>query len=351
VSDKSSPAKQPTKEPSNHKKALQKSLQKKCIATARRTMQAEAAAIRSASLRLSDSLPAAVDLILNHAGKVIVTGMGKSGHIGRKIAATLQSTGTPAVFLHPVEAGHGDLGIVQPGDPVLMISKSGSTAELLDLIPPLRGLQAHFIGILGNVKSPLAGEMDVVLDGFVLREADPEGFIPTSSTVVALSLGYALAVALMEARGFTAEHFQKFHPAGQLGLNLRLKVRDVMHSPPEVAWVKSADTLKHVVIEMSARPLGAACVVTDDHHLLGLVTDGDVRRALRNHDDIRTLSAADVMTRRPTTIGPDSLVHDALTLMEDRPKQISVLPVVDPATHICLGLIRVHDVYHGKLAD
>jgi len=321
------------------------------VAAARRAMQCEAEAILAASERLSENLAAAVQLILTHPGKVIVTGMGKSGHIGRKIAATLQSTGTPAVFLHPVEAGHGDLGVCQPGDPVLMISKSGSTVELLDLIPPLRGFDARFIGILGNVKSPLAAEMDVVLDGSVPREADLAGFTPTSSTVVALALGHALAIALMEARGFTAEHFQKFHPAGQLGLNLRLKVRDVMHLPSEVAWVKSDDSLKHVVIEMSARPLGAACVVSEEHCLLGLVTDGDVRRALRNHDDIRTLCASDVMTRHPSTIGPDALVHDALTLMEDRPSQISVLPVVDPQSSLCLGLIRVHDIYHGKLTD
>jgi arabinose-5-phosphate isomerase len=325
------------------------------IATARRAMVSEAEAVIAASERLSENLVHAVTLILGGAGekpgKVVITGMGKSGHIGRKIAATLQSTGTPAVFLHPVEAGHGDLGVCQPGDAVLMISKSGSTAELLDLIAPLRQFHAPLIGILGNTKSPLAAEMDVVLDGSVTREADPEGFTPTSSAMVALSLGHALAVALMQARGFTAEHFQKFHPAGQLGLNLRLKVREAMHALEEVAWVKSGDTLKHVVIEMSARPLGAACVVTDDHRLLGVITDGDVRRALRNHDDIRTLSAADVMCAEPTVVGPDALVHDALTLMEDRPKQISVLPVVDPATQTCLGLIRVHDVYHGKLRD
>jgi arabinose-5-phosphate isomerase len=338
-----------------------KSTQKSAwLDAARRVMQNEAAAVLAASERLSDSLAGAVELILGHSSedhsseathKVIVTGMGKSGHVGRKIAATLQSTGTPAVFLHPVEAAHGDLGVCQRGDPVLMISKSGSTAELLDLIAPLRGFESRFVGILGNLKSPLAREMGVVLDGTVQREADPAGFTPTSSTVVALSLGHALAVALMEARGFTAGHFQRYHPAGQLGLNLRLKVRDVMHSPAEVAWVKSGDTLKHVVIEMSARPLGAASVVSEHHHLLGIVTDGDVRRALRNHDDIRTLRAADVMTVHPATIGPDALVHDALSLMEDRPSQISVLPVVDPHAHVCLGLIRVHDIYHGKLAD
>jgi len=321
------------------------------VAAARRAMQLEAEAVLAASERLSENLALAVELILAHPGKVVVTGMGKSGHIGRKIAATLQSTGTPSVFLHPVEAGHGDLGVCQRGDPVLMISKSGSTGELLDLVPPLRGFDARFIGILGNVKSLLAEEMDIVLDGSVLREADPAGFTPTSSTVVALSLGHALAVALMQSRGFTAEHFQKFHPAGQLGLNLRLKVSDVMHSPAEIAWVRPADTLKHVVIEMSTRPLGAACVISEERHLLGLITDGDVRRALRNHDDIRTLCAGDVMTRHPCTIAPDALVHDALALMEDRPSQISVLPVVDPHTAVCLGLIRLHDIYRGKLVD
>lgn len=317
------------------------------LASARSAMQTEGEAVLAASARLGDSLLDAVELVLSHAGKVLVTGMGKSGHVGRKIAATLQSTGTPAVFLHPTEAGHGDLGVGQTGDTVVMISKSGSTAELLDLVAPLREFDMRFIGILGNVRSPLAREMDVVLDASVQREADPEGYTPTASTVVALSLGHALAVALMQARGFTAEHFRRYHPSGQLGHNLRLRVRDVMHSGGEVAWVKAADSLKHVVIEMSQRPLGAACVVAGDHRLLGLITDGDVRRALRNHDDIRPLRASDVMTASPVHIGPDALVHEALCLMEDRPSQIYVLPVLDPATNVCLGLIRLHDIYQA----
>ena len=321
------------------------------LAAARSAMQTEGEAVLAASARLGDSLLDAVELILGHAGKVVVTGMGKSGHVGRKIAATLQSTGTPAVFLHPTEAGHGDLGVCQPGDIVVMISKSGSTAELLDLIAPLREFDVRFVGVLGNVRSPLAGEMDVVLDASVQREADPEGYTPTASTIVALALGHALAVALMQARGFTAEHFRRFHPSGQLGHNLRLRVRDVMHSGGEVAWTKAADSLKHVVIEMSQRPLGAACVVADDHRLLGLITDGDVRRALRNHDDIRPLSASDVMTASPVHIAPDALVHEALRLMEDRPSQIYVLPVIDPTTNVCLGLIRLHDIYQARAVD
>jgi arabinose-5-phosphate isomerase len=319
------------------------------LAMARRVMASEAEAILAASEKLDESLLAAVDLIVAHPGKVVVTGLGKSGHIGRKIVATLQSTGTPAVFLHPAEAGHGDLGICQPGDPVLMISKSGATAELLALVASLRQFQARLIGILGNVRSPLAAEMDVVLDGSVQREADPEGFTPTSSTMVALALGHALAVALMQARNFTAQDFHRYHPAGQLGHNLKVRVREAMHSGGDVAWVSAGDSLKHVVIEMSVKRLGAACVVTPEHRLLGLVTDGDIRRALRQHDDIRPLCAKDVMTPKPMTIPPDALLHDALLMMEDRPFQISVLPVVQPGSGECLGLIRVHDIYHKDL--
>jgi arabinose-5-phosphate isomerase len=319
------------------------------LTAARAAMETEARAILAASERLESGLLEAVDLILSHPGKVIVSGIGKSGHVGRKIAATLQSTGTPSVFLHPAEAAHGDLGMCQPGDPVVMISKSGVTAELMGLVAPLRERSAPLIGILGNVRSPLAASMDVVLDASVQREADPQGFTPTASAAVALAVGHALAVALMEARGFSAEHFASNHAGGQLGRSLRVRVRDVMHSGDEVAWVSPADSLKQVVIEMSHRPLGAACVVSLDagRGLLGLVTDGDVRRALERHDDIRTLSAGDVMTKSPVTVGPEALVHDALRLMEDRPSQISVLPVVEPGERRCLGLLRLHDLYRG----
>ena len=321
------------------------------LAAARKVMETEAQAILSASARLVDgsdtSLIAAVETILGHSGKLIVTGIGKSGHVARKIAATLQSTGTPAVFLHPTEAAHGDLGVCQPGDSVLMISKSGSTAELLDLVPALREFRPAFVGILGNPSSPLASEMDVVLDASVQREADPEGFTPTASSAVAMAIGHALAIALMQARGFTAEHFSRLHAGGQLGRNLRLRVGDVMHRGEEVAWVAPEDSLKHVVIAMSQRPLGAACVMSPSGTLLGLITDGDVRRALQAHDDIRTLRAADVMTPRPSTLAPEALLHEALAFMEDRPSQISVVPVVD-AEHRCLGLLRLHDIYQGR---
>ena len=310
-------------------------------------MEIEAEAVRAASVRLDQNLIRAVELILGHSGKLVVTGLGKSGHVARKIAATLQSTGTPAVFLHPTEAAHGDLGLCQPGDSVLMISKSGATAELLDLVPPLRELKTIFIGILGNLSAPLAREMDVVLDASIAREADPEGFTPTASSVVTLALGDALAVALMQARGFTAADFSRYHAGGQLGRNLRLRAGDAMHRGDEVAWVKPEDSLKNVVIAMSQKPLGAACVVSNSGMLTGLITDGDVRRALQTHDDIRTLRAADVMTVRPSTLSPETLLHEALAFMEDRPSQISVVPVVD-AEQRCLGLLRLHDIYQGR---
>jgi len=317
------------------------------LAAARKVMETEAQAILTASTRLDRSLILAVETILGHSGKLIVMGLGKSGHVARKIAATLQSTGTPAVFLHPTEAAHGDLGICQQGDSVLMVSKSGATGELLDLVPPLRELGVAFLGILGNPSSPLASEMDVVLDASVLREADPEGFTPTASSAVSLAIGHALAIALMQARGFTAGHFSRLHAGGQLGRNLRIRVGDAMHRGDEVAWVAPEDTLKHVVIAMSERPLGAACVVSPSGILSGLITDGDVRRALQAHDDIRMLRASDVMTPRPSTLKADALLHEALAFMEDRPSQISVVPVVDDS-HRCLGLLRLHDIYQGR---
>ncbi|HLH42845.1 MAG TPA: KpsF/GutQ family sugar-phosphate isomerase [Bryobacteraceae bacterium] len=316
----------------------------KLLEAARQVLETEARAIEAASTRLDGAFLRAVDLILSHPGKVIVSGLGKSGHVGRKLAATFQSTGTPSVFLHASEAAHGDLGVCQNGDPVVMISKSGTTSELVDLAPALRELQSPLIGILGNRASPLAAAMDVVLDASVQREADPCGFTPTASSVVALAMGHALAVALMEARGFSAETFSRLHAGGQLGRNLRLSVEEVMHSGCQVAWVKPTSPLKQVVIEMSRHPLGAACV-GEGGVLLGLITDGDVRRALEQHDDIRDLRAEDVMTRSPITIGPDALVHDALRLMEDRPSQISVLPVVARGQNRCLGLVRLHDLY------
>lgn len=315
------------------------------IAAARAAMETEAEAVSIAAGRLDERMSQAVELLLGHPGKTVVTGMGKSGRVAEKIAATLSSTGTPAVFLHPGDAAHGDLGLCSPGDPVVLISKSGATAELLHLLPAWRELRCPLIGILGNTSSPLAAEVDVCLDASVRAEADPHNLAPTASAMVALALGDALAIAVMQAREFTPEHFARFHPAGQLGRNLRLAVGKVMHGGDEVAWVRAADPLKNVVIAMTRRPCGAACVVSPDGRLEGLITDGDLRRALERHDDIRQLTAADVMTCRPASIQPEARLHEALQLMEGRPSQISVLPVVDPADGRCLGLLRLHDIY------
>ena len=243
------------------------------LAVAQAVLLAEAQAIQTVEDRLNDHFVRAVRLILDQQGKVVVSGIGKSGAIGHKIASTLASTGTPAVFLHAAEAVHGDLGIYTPGDPSLMISKSGATAELLRLIPILKQFKSPLIAIVGNLGSPLARQADVVLDAGVEREADTLNLAPTCSSTVALALGDALAVALMHARNFTQHDFAQYHPAGQLGRNLWLTVGEVMHAGEAVAWVGPDTPLRQVIIAMTDKPLGAACVVDPDYTLLGLITN------------------------------------------------------------------------------
>jgi arabinose-5-phosphate isomerase len=310
-------------------------------------METEAEAISCAARRLDDQFLVAVRLMEEHPGKIIVTGLGKSGFVAQKLAATMCSTGTPAVFLHPVDALHGDVGIYAAGDPTIILSKSGTTLELLRLIPVLRGLNSPLIGIVGNATSPLAREMDILLDASVRAEADPYNLAPTASTAVATALGDALALAIRHARNLTPEDFAQLHPAGQLGRNLRVTVRQVMHSGDEVAWADAASSMKSVIIAMNRCPLGAACVRGDDGELIGLITDGDLRRALEMNDDIREVIAGDLMTVRPVTVGPEATLQAALRLMEDRPSQISVLPVVEGGR--CLGLVRLHDLYQTDL--
>lgn len=236
------------------------------IGKARTAMEIEADAIRAASMRLDGKFLRAVEALFNHSGKIIISGMGKSGYVAQKIAATFSSTGSPSVFLHPAEAVHGDLGVYTPGDPTILISKSGSTAELVRLIPILREFHSPLIGILGNLNSTLSREVDVVLDGSVECEADPLNLAPTASVAVALSLGDALAAALMTKRNFQAQDFARFHPGGQLGRNLLLQVSDVMHGLDAIATVGPSTPLKDVVIEMTRYPLGAACVLDDSQH-------------------------------------------------------------------------------------
>jgi arabinose-5-phosphate isomerase len=322
---------------------------KKWVEVARGVLEAESQAIRQVGNRLDDNLARAVGLILAHQGKVVVAGIGKSGLVGQKIAATLSSTGTPAVFLHAAEAVHGDLGIYTPGDPSILISKSGATAELLRLVPLLRQFKSPLIAIVGNLASPLVRQADVVLDARVEREADHLNLAPTCSSTAALALGDALAVALMHARQFTPQDFAQFHPAGQLGRNLWLRVADVMHQGSAVAWVSPDTPLRQVIIAMTERPLGAACVVDPDHLLLGVITDGDLRRTLLAFEDFREVKAKDIMTQKPVSVPPQASLKDAARLMEDRPSQISVLPVVDADTSKCLGLVRIHDIYQPEL--
>lgn len=316
------------------------------IERARHAMKIEADAIQLASERLNGDFSRAVEILIAYSGKIVVSGMGKSGYIAQKIAATFSSTGSPAIFLHPADAVHGDLGVYTPGDPTIFISKSGSTVELLRLIPILREFNSPLIGILGNLNSTLALQVDAVLDACVEHEADPLDLAPTASTAVALALGDALAAALMEVRNFKAQDFARFHPGGQLGRNLWLHVADVMHGLEKIACVQPAASLKDVVIAMTQFPLGAACVLDERKRLAGIITDGDVRRALQKIDDIRLLTAEQVMVTKPTTIAPDSSLMLAVDRMEKRISQISVLPVVD-ADGTCLGLLRIHDIYQA----
>lgn len=317
------------------------------VPSGRACMEREAEAIATAAGRLDGEFARAVDLISAHTGKVVVTGLGKSGFVAQKLAATLCSTGTQAVFLHPVDALHGDVGIYSDGDPTVLLSKSGTTSELLRLLPVLRELQSPLIGILGNKNSPLGKEMDVLLDASVRSEADPFNLAPTVSTAVATALGDALALSVMQARRVTAEDFARRHPSGQLGRNMRVTVRQVMHSGDEVAWTTGDSSMRTVIIAMNRCRLGAACVTSGDGALDGVITDGDLRRALQDNDDIRTVCARDVMTVRPVTVNPEATLREALQLMEDRPSQISVLPVVENGK--CLGLVRLHDLYQTEL--
>lgn len=323
------------------------------LTVARSVLDAESRAITDLADRLekygAESFNRAIDLILAHDGKVIVTGIGKSGHIAQKIASTLCSTGTRALFLHAAEAVHGDLGIYTPGDPTILVSKSGSTAELLRLVPVLRQFRSPLICIVGSLASPLAEQADIVLDAAVKREADGLNLAPTCSSTVALAMGDALAVTLMHARRFTDTDFARYHPAGQLGRSLTVQVQDVMHRGSRVAWVDEATALREVIIAMTEHPLGAACVVDGAFGLVGLITDGDLRRALIDRDDILTLRAGDVMTRQPVTVSPEASLREAASLMEDRASQLSVLPVVDAHTGRCVGLLRIHDVYQPEL--
>lgn len=316
----------------------------------RQAMQAEAAAIQIAAQRLGDSFERALDVILESKTKLVICGIGKSGHIGTKLAATLSSCGIPSVFLHAAEAIHGDLGVYQPGDPTIVLSKSGSTAEVLRLMPLFKKFASSVIAIVGNIHSPIAAAADVVLDSSVESEADPLNLMPTSSSTVSLAIGDALAAALVQARAFTKEQFATYHPGGQLGRNLLMTVGDVMHAADQVACAQAEETLREVVIRMTTFPLGGACVTDPAGCLIGIITDGDIRRLLSKEGDILTLKAGTCMTKTPVCTSPEMSLGDAVRMMENRPSQISVLPVVSSETHRLIGLLRLHDIYQTNLS-
>ena len=315
---------------------------------AKNVLVGEGEQLINAADRISDKMEIACDIITNHNGKIVISGMGKSGLIAQKIAATLCSIGNEAVFLHPAEAVHGDLGIYAPGDPTILISKSGATDEIVRLIPILKEFNSPLIGILGNMNSILSNEMDLVLDASVSKEVDPLGIVPTSSTTLTLAIGDALAAVLMANKNFKREDFAKLHPAGDLGRRLKLKVKDIMQPIDKVATVDSNDDLRNTVIKMTEKPQGAALVLYNEKILKGIITEGDLRRSLANEIDIDNCKANEVMSANPITIKVDSSLSEVISLMENRESQISVLPVVDQS-NICLGLIRIHYIYQTQL--
>ena len=315
---------------------------------AKNVLVGEGEQLINAADRISDRMEIACDIITNHNGKIVLSGMGKSGLIAQKIAATLCSIGNEAVFLHPAEAVHGDLGIYAPGDPTILISKSGATDEIVRLIPILKEFNSPLIGILGNMNSILSNEMDLVLDASVSKEVDPLGIVPTSSTTLTLAIGDALAAVLMANKNFKREDFAKLHPAGDLGRRLKLKVKDIMQPIDKVAVVDSNDDLRNTVIKMTEKPQGAALVLNNEKILMGIITEGDLRRSLANEIDIDNCKANEVMSANPITVKVDSSLSEVISLMENRESQISVLPVVDQS-NICLGLIRIHDIYQTQL--
>jgi arabinose-5-phosphate isomerase len=306
----------------------------------------EADAIARTAHSLDESAAeAAFTTIKNCQGKVVVVGVGKSGIVARKIAATMNSTGTAAAYLHAGDALHGDLGLVSKHDVALIISNSGETNELIAMLPHLKQREVAIVAIVGNARSTLARSADVVLVAAIEREACPLGVAPTASTAVALALGDALAMAVMNAKGVTREWFAQNHPAGQLGKRLTIRVRDLAHRGADCPTIDPHTPWLEVIRIITAGGLGAVVVADADRRLLGIITDGDLRRTIQRVDgtSLAGLTAGSFMTKSPVTIGPDQLAYDALRVMEDRESQISVLPVVDDTGGV-IGLLRVHDV-------
>ena len=318
----------------------------RAIALAHETLDIEAAAVSELKVRIGAPFAKTVELVLAIKGRVVVMGMGKSGHIGRKVAATLASTGTPALFVHPAEASHGDLGMITAQDLVLAISNSGESQEMAVLLPVLKRLGAPLVAMCGNGQSTMAQHADLWLDSGVAKEACPLNLAPTASTMAQMALGDALAVALLDARGFRAEDFARSHPGGALGRKLLTHVSDVMRSGDAVPSVAPEASFSDLMREMSAKGLGAAAVVDADNQVLGIFTDGDLRRLIEQGRDLRTCTARDVMRPHPKTIGMHALAVDAADLMESQ--RITSVLVLDAQGHLC-GALSSNDLMRAKV--
>jgi len=308
---------------------------------ARAVIETEAEAVAGLAARIDANFARACRHMLACEGRVVVLGMGKSGHIGGKIAATLASTGTPAFFVHPGEASHGDLGMITAKDAVLAISNSGETEEILTILPLIKRLGVPLIAMTGNPASTLARAATVHIDVSVPKEACPLGLAPTASTTATLAMGDALAIALLEARGFTAEDFARTHPGGRLGRRLLLLIRDLMHTGEAIPRVREGTLLRDALVEMTRKGLGMTAVVDEDERVLGIFTDGDLRRALDREVDVHTTPIEAVMTRNCKTVGPELLAAEALQIMEAH--KINALLVVDGGERL-VGALNMHDL-------
>lgn len=314
---------------------------------ARKVLSIEADAVRALVERIDERFLAALTLILERRGRVLVSGMGKSGHIARKIASTLSSTGTPAYFVHPAEASHGDLGMIESGDVFIALSYSGSSEELLEIVPLVKRRGAKLVAITGNAQSALAREADVHLDGGVAQEACPLNLAPTASTTAALALGDALAVALLDARGFTAADFARSHPRGRLPRQALMHVADVMRKGEDVPAVRADASLKDAVVEMTRGRMGMTAVLDGERRVLGVFTDGDLRRALEKSSvDLHSGGIAELMTAGPKTIRPDALAAEAVQVMERH--KVNQLLVVDERGRL-VGALNMHDLFRAKV--
>lgn len=315
--------------------------QRHALELARQVLDIEANAVQALARRLDDSFIRAIQIILHCGGRVVVSGMGKSGHIARKIASTFASTGTPAFFVHPGEASHGDLGMITANDVVIALSNSGESPELAAILSPLKRIGAQLIAVTGNPASTLAREADVHLDASVSQEACPLGLAPTASTTAALALGDALAVALLDARGFGAEDFARSHPGGSLGRRLLVHVEDIMHRDERLPMVAESAVLADALLEMTQKGLGMTAIVDAQDRVLGIFTDGDLRRTLSHSGDLRALPIAELMSKQPHCIGPRQLAAEAVQYM-DRYK-INGLLVVENDGRL-VGALNMHDL-------